>query len=86
MLLLPRHLEGPEQPDASEDGQADRRHDLLAHKDELHDRGDDHHKVEPKQKGTSHPYNRYSISCVWVVNRFRSASMTNDQEGQGKCL
>ena len=49
MLRSPGHLEGPQQSDAPEHGETDRRHDLLAHEDELHDRGYHHHKVKPEQ-------------------------------------
>ena len=51
MLSIPRHLEGSEQPDTPEDRETNRRHDLLIHEDELHDRGYDDHKIKPVKKG-----------------------------------
>ena len=49
MLRLPCHLEGSEQPDAPKDRETDRRHNLLVHENELHNRGYDDHKVKPKK-------------------------------------
>ena len=44
---LPRHFEGPQQSDASEDGEAEGRHDLVEGEDHLQQAAQHHEEIKP---------------------------------------